>query len=81
MIKKQIICDRCKKVALDSERIPSGKVQELVDAMFKGTMTESLGYVEINVNRFDGAITRTIHLCGDCYDIAVKALNEVIQTS
>lgn len=60
MIQKKIICDRCGKVVEDSE---NKEIKEL-------------GYVEVNIIRFDGKRTDQRHFCEECYDIAVKAWNE-----
>lgn len=75
MIQKKIICDRCKKIIFDSERKPENKASEIVDALFGTNSIQDIGYAEMNVIRFDGTVTHTVHLCENCYDIAVKALN------
>lgn len=62
MITKKVICDRCKKVILDSEN--------------EQTDGKELGYAEVNIVRFDGKTTSTMHFCEDCYMVAVNAWNE-----
>ena len=75
MIQKKIICDRCEKVIFDSEHKPESKPSELVDMLFGTASAKDIGYAEMNVIRFDGTVTHTVHLCEQCYDIAVNALN------
>lgn len=74
MIQKKVICDRCKKVVFDSEQ--KAKATDIFDALVGTNTDQEIGYAEINVIRFDGTVTHTVHLCEKCYDIAVKALNE-----
>ena len=74
MITQKIFCDRCNKVLKDSEK--KVELTNVFESMFGGEEQE-LGYVEINVVRFDGVVTNKLHLCGNCYDIAVNALNKV----
>jgi len=76
MIQKKIICDRCNKVIFDSERKSDSKPSELVNALFGINDEQCIGYAEMNVIRSDGTIAHTVHLCENCYDIAVQALNK-----
>lgn len=73
MIQKKIICDRCKKIVFNSE---DEKPSDIIESMLSYGSDGELGYVEINIIRFDGKCTKTLHFCEDCYDVAVKAWNE-----
>lgn len=73
MITQKIICDRCNKVLKDSEK--KVELTDVFESMFCDGEQE-LGYVEINVVRLDGVVTRKLHLCEKCYDIAINALNK-----
>lgn len=73
MIARKVICDRCKKVVLDSEK--EIKMPDAVDMLFGKADGVELGYAEVNIVRLDGKTTRTMHFCEDCYTIAVDAWN------
>lgn len=76
MILKKIVCDRCEKVIVDSEKQGSN-ASAIFDALFgvsgKGS---GLEYVEITALTLNGEKVRSVHLCEECFKIAEKALNE-----
>lgn len=76
MIQKKIICDRCNEVIFDSESKLDDDPNELVNVLFGINSEKYIGHAEMNVIRSDGSFAHTVHLCMDCYDIAVKALNK-----
>lgn len=66
----KIFCDRC-----EAEIKP--KAPDILDVMFKNREPEDCGYAKITIHAFpDCNVTKTLHLCGRCYDVIVQALNK-----